>query len=241
MKRCLFCHEIMFRIEGVTMLFLYTHTNKWSFCSACNQQLLRITAEDDMYLCCQETKADNQALCANCHLWQEKYGVKIQNQALFRYNEFATTVLWRIKHNRDIEIAKGFVPFIQQYFLKRYDLSTTIFIPIPSDEQTLIMRGFNLVEYIFHYLGDTITNMKIFKNIEQKAVKQHKKTRNERLTYADTELALYPEQLLVLLNETVCEIVLVDDVFTTGATMVSAISTLRKYTNIKISTFTIFR
>jgi competence protein ComFC len=165
----------------------------------------------------------------------------VSEQAIFRYNEFIVNVLWQIKHNRDIHLIRGFYPFIRAYVRKTYDLAHTVFVPIPTNKATLRRRRFNLIECVFQELQLPITVCPLFMMSDEANVKQHTLGRNERLAASKQRFVCDKIQLKVFKGNTWQKIVIVDDVYTTGATVMKAIKSLPHVEQDKVCSFTLFR
>ncbi len=163
----------------------------------------------------------NEYLCGNC---RELFAPKFINfnvkdykaLALYEYDETIKTYLYQFKGCYDYEL---YPVFLYQYIneIRLLYLGYTV-IPIPSYEEENEERGFNHVEEIFSLLR--LPTLKILEKTEK--FKQAKNTAKEREGIKDF---LKVKEKVDLSDK---KVLLVDDVYTTGSTMKTAIDLVEK-------------
>jgi len=238
MKQCLFCFANLLQYDCLYEAVKLRH--KYEFCTVCLSQIEMIDERKSLCSRCGN-KVTHTSICADCQYWEQTQHHIVNQQALFRYNDFTVNLLWKIKHNRDIHLIRGFYPFIKRKLLQTYDFSTTVFIPIPTSEDALQWRGFNLSEFIFSELNLPLTVLPIFMTIKGKVAKQHSLDRTTRLRTVKARYVLDEEKTGQLSADKWKRVVLIDDVYTTGATMTKGIKSLPVLDSHKMVSFTIFR
>lgn len=118
--------------------------------------------------------------------------------------------------------------------LKDWDLSNFIIIPLPLHPDRLRLRGFNQAEILagiinrrFNIPMETKILRRVKNTKSQIKTKNHKE-REENLK-GSFEISANCKKILENKN-----IILVDDVYTSGATMIAALKTVRRYNKNKI-------
>lgn len=153
-------------------------------------------------------KDQAEIACQDCQTWVDK-GIQVRHAALYRYNEAMKDYFSRFKFLGDYclrqAFAQDFKAFLTQF---AQDQKDWILVPIPVSEATLAERGFNQVSALLDAARlpyqDLLT--------KADGPKQSSKTRLERLSspqvFALREGCSVPEK-----------IILIDDIYTTGATL----------------------
>lgn len=156
-------------------------------------------------------------------------------KALFDYrNELAKQAIWEIKYRRNERILSAFCALFYEYIIDELadaalfsDFKNTILAPIPSSKNRLKERGYNQCELIAKELDliDGGKNFTVIKNILEKIKDSPSQTsvknRSERLQNLKGCFVVgNPEKIRE------ANIILIDDVITTGATMSEAKKTL---------------
>jgi ComF family protein len=145
-------------------------------------------------------------------------------------NESLRELLHAFKYDRFTAVEVPLRKIVSEY-LKTVDIKNVItadalVVPIPLHKKRLRQRGFNQSEYIARILGDMLSL-----SIESGALTRTKdtphqttqKTKKERVESLRGSFAVINDEKVK--NKTV---ILVDDVYTTGATMTEASKTLRR-------------
>ena len=261
MKQCLFCDEPLYAATSFQELFRFRSSRRHPFCQKCLNQFIPIISvvsvetvkgNEEKSLqpvqcfclrCQKELKQDTDAnnICQDCLYWEKLSGIIVEQQAIYQYNDFATNFLWRIKHNGDLVLIDGLKHIIKSFLLRHYDLARTCFVFIPTDDNSLQQRGFHLMQYLFSTLDTDIHCLNVFPHIAETRIKQHLQSYDKRKAYAQSAFIIDDDMFADMLNMEYCHIVVVDDVYTTGATLLKALKSLKMKTDTKISSFTVFR
>lgn len=140
----------------------------------------------------------------------------IEGVALYEYTEKFAAMLFQFKGCYDYELAPLFLDRVRSYLKLRY--RNYILVPAPSTEESNKKRGFNHVQEIFKILNRPIVDC-IFKTSE---IKQSDKghNRKEIKKYLDIRNGDRLKNQNVLL---------VDDVKTTGSTLKAMVELVKKY------------
>ncbi|WP_052467348.1 ComF family protein [Paucilactobacillus hokkaidonensis] len=186
---------------------------KYPICSGCGKQQL---SED---------------LCADCKMWQIKNDYLLHNRSLIAYNDATKQFMQQYKFSGDFRLRRVFTsPLVDLIKQMQPDLV----IPIPVNEYTWETRGFNQVSGM---LGDiTVNPLLQTVNQNRHILQSHKKRQERLLTKQPFKLALHAKEEIKHKN-----IVLVDDVYTTGRTLYHAANLVRQCSPEKLKSITLAR
>jgi len=159
------------------------------------------------------------------------YGPKISIAAVSSYdNDSVRKLLHALKYNRffavDLPIRKLINKYLDSFDLPKVIKDDSIIIPIPLHKKRQRQRGFNQAEHIANILGEIlgvpVKNDFLFrtKNNPRQTTRE---TKESRLYNVRGVFDIKNENLL---KDT--SVILVDDIYTTGATMNEASKVLRK-------------
>jgi ComF family protein len=161
-------------------------------------------------------------VCPRC---QEKFSTifaksKLQDVkvlAIYEYNEFMQTNLYKLKGCADLEMSAAFLSYHQLFLRLKYRNYTLI--PAPSFSENDVQRGFNHVEEIFKGVGkETLKAIIKISNRKQSDLSAVERSKvGEVLCWNDD------------VNITNKKILLVDDVMTTGSTIQACLSLIKKH------------
>jgi competence protein ComFC len=204
-------------------------------CSICEGKLEKISGET-CRICCRpfstiDEQFRNDDLCYDCARWEEDpewRGFLEKNESIFQYNAFFKEVLARFKFRGDYILSKVFAHSLAD---RLTTMDRNLFVPIPLSNKRLYERGFNQAEAIIVEAGFSPTHLLTRVHSE----KQSKKTRSERI---------HLPQVFQIRDEINIEdknIVLIDDVYTTGSTLRHAAKLLRKAGAKQICSITLAR
>ena len=136
--------------------------------------------------------------------------------SIYDYNPFIKKLIYQYKGCYDYELNKAFISMFAKEIKLRY--SGYVVIPVPSYKKEDEERGFNHVVEIYKNLG--LTMLEILEKTEKH--KQAISTVNSRhKVYKYLALSAHPD-----LRKK--KVLLVDDVYTTGSTIKSAINLVEK-------------
>ncbi|MGP7818544.1 ComF family protein [Niallia sp. 01092] len=211
--------------------YLFSREPSYYICDDCKHKLAFI--EGERCIICSRPLADlddvfiKEKRCNDCWRWEQNpkwKGVLEQNTSLFLYNDFLKEVIARFKYRGDYEIAGAF-----SLFLPKDLFADKMIVPIPLSEERLYERGFNQAEAL-------VNNVQVHNILTRvHSEKQSKKTREERLETVPI-FKLTAEESIIAQN-----IVLVDDIYTTGATLRKAAKVLKEAGAKSVTSFTIAR
>lgn len=171
-------------------------------------------------------------ICIDCFL---KLKRKIKKQKIlnvdvisyFPYHDEIISLLYQLKGCNDISIAKVFLSYDNINIHFKY--LNYFLIPVPSYKKRDEIRGFNHVEEIFKSVNLPFIKC-LYKTIDYKQSSLHKKQREKYAKYID----IIDGDKIKNKN-----ILLIDDVITTGSTIKRCIELLLKYNPKKIKVITI--
>ncbi|WP_197017765.1 ComF family protein [Alkalibacterium sp. AK22] len=112
--------------------------------------------------------------------------------------------------------------------------ANTCFVPVPSAEESLSIRGFNPVELLLEAAG---VNYDKALTASRDTGRQAKKNRKERLRTRQP-FTLCPKRSKAIADKPV---VIVDDVYTTGRTLYHALEAISPCQPSSLQTFSLFR
>lgn len=193
-------------------------------------------------------KLDKNFLCRKCYKILEnesKFIVERKSKEnffqehlyIFKYEGIIRKVILKYKFQDKAYIYKTFVNFLlknEKFFkiIKSYD---TI-IPVPISKQRKKERGYNqsylLAREIAKNVGLNLINNVLYKTID--TIEQSKLKREDRIKNLQ---GVYKAENITVLNNK--NILLIDDVYTTGSTVTQCCKTLNQANLNKIGVFTI--
>ncbi len=214
---CLWCHTPF--IERTNWQYLFGLSTTTQLCQQCSTRLEEITG-DICEKCGRpfdhlEPEYREGNLCTDCVRWGE--GALAKNRSLYLYNDFLQEVIAKWKFRGDAELTRLFTTELQQ-LAKPFGQIDAI-VPIPLSAERLYERGFNqsrlLAEQLEYPLLEALAK-------PNHLPKQSKKSRKERLQQENQ----FQITEIEITNKT---ILLVDDIYTTGATLYAAAEILKKH------------
>ena len=221
MTKCLLCQEINQERQFFSdILFL---KKKRSFlCQDCLDQFEPITGPT-CHFCCKKSQSTP---CSDCLYWQSQ-GEEVDHQALYHYSDKMAEYFSLYKFHGDY--------CLRHVFAKQVKLALSAYpdytiVPIPVSQERYEERGFNQVFGLLD--AAEVTYLPILKKYHHQ--KQSEKSRSERL---QTPQFFYIEEK----NPLPEKIILVDDIYTTGATIQLAKALLMKNGAKTIKTFSLSR
>lgn len=231
--RCYLCHQSIPPAIGWRAIF--SAEKDHFMCAGCEGKLETIPG-DICRICCRpfrhlDEKFRHGELCHDCLRWEQDpqwQGNLVKNTSLFLYNDFLKEVIAVYKFRGDYIVAKVFADRIKEELQK---MEVDLLVPIPLSEERLYERGFNQAEALLLEAGYTPTALLTRVHSE----KQSKKSRSERI-HLPQVFAIDPQ-----INIQGKNIVLMDDIYTTGSTLRHAAKLLKATGAASIQSLTIAR
>lgn len=229
--RCLYCGEGI--ILSISWGNLLSREEAILLCDQCSKQLVPIEGE-----CCVRCSRPFEgvaeefrkgALCYDCVRWEEDKewrGILERNVSLYEYNDFLKGVISRYKFRGDYVLSEFLCKGLKKV-IKEYDL----FVPVPLSNERLYERGFNQSEALILQAGLIPTFVLKRTHTE----KQSKKSREERIHLSNVFKITSEEEIVGK------KVLLVDDIFTTGSTVLHAAKLLKRQGALSVSSFTVAR
>ena len=221
MTKCLLC-QVEFD-EGLAFYQLFTLSSARSLICAPCQSSFDTIAESHCPTCC---KSGSVEICSDCVYWKNR-GKSVSHTALFRYNQAMKDYFSRYKFQGDYLLRKVFMIDIRKALkgFKGYTL-----VPIPLSQERERERGFNQVTGLLEVAGLPYQDLLG----KKEGQKQSERNRLERLQAENPFYVLdsgsLPDKIL-----------LIDDVYTTGATLQLATQLFYEKGVKKIKTFSLAR
>lgn len=221
MNKCLLCQESIHSRQTFSEIF-FIQKQEGDICKICQNSFQKISPQH----CSRCFKEGAKDVCQDCLYWEQHEHV-IAHESLYQYNEAMAQFFSQYKFQGDYLLRKVFRKDLNQYFKKWSDYTV---VPIPISSERMAERGFNQVTGLLEAAG--IPYLELLE--KQETQKQSEKTRQERLQleqpFSIKENRDLPDKIL-----------LVDDIYTTGATIMLAKEILMKKCKKEIKTFSLAR
>lgn len=232
MNRCLWCgREEVPRIRLIDIIGL-TKVKAETLCRQCREQLNSLENQTTCRGCGR--KWDGEDLCKDCLRWKKLYpNYDFQNEALYEYNELMKEWMEAYKFKGDYRLGKIFAEPLKSRIEEKKG-KYWIVVPIPISEKSTFARGFNQVEGLLNFADIPYKEVLIHVG---KGEKQSSKNRKQRMT-SSQPFEIKPDKLIEINHQNV---LLIDDVYTTGRTLFHAADCLFLNGANEIKTLTIAR
>jgi competence protein ComFC len=229
---CLLCEKQL--IESITWGTIFTSDPSY-LCDGCESKLKLIEGNRCSKCSRSLDKLDAQFIkgqtCSDCDRWERDHtwqGILHENISIFEYNNFLKETLATFKYRGDCALAKLFAASIKKV---NKTLKYDHIIPIPLSEERLYERGFNQSEALL--IEAKVQFHSPLARIHSE--KQSKKTRQQRINQKQIF------QLNTNENFHSKNILLFDDIYTTGSTLRLAAKLLKEAGATEVSSFTLAR
>ena len=218
---CLLCGQYLKKnLTFEELLFLKKEES--SLCLACYSSFEMIGEEH----CPNCYKKGVSTSCKDCQLWC-KEGIEVSHEAIFSYNQAMKDFFNRYKFDGDYILRKVFAMILKENLKKYKDYH---FVLIPLSPERYAKRGFNQVVGLIEAAG--LSHLDVLGKREEKA--SSSKNRSERLA---TELPFFIKEDSRIPKK----ILLIDDIYTTGATINRVKSMLENAGAKDVKTFSLVR
>jgi competence protein ComFC len=231
-NRCLICQSNLVIIIGWAQLFSKDETQ--TLCKDCTTKFEEIVGER-CRICDRSSHhyglPFKEGICYDCERWEkdpEWSGYLHKNESLFYYNDFLKEVLAKFKYRGDYQLSYVFSSYLKAKLTRaKFDILT----PIPLSTQRQYERGFNQAEALIVVAG--------FKPIlllnRAHTEKQSKKSRSDRI-HLPQVFSVLPDIGVKGQN-----ILLIDDIYTTGSTLRHAAKVLKEAGAVSVASLTLAR
>lgn len=228
MKACLMCNRELPINLTLKQIFCLQAYQVPLICERC-RQTFRPIAKGTACPGCSRPQSTAQD-CNDCKRWKAQVAENlVSHEALFYYDEALKYWLQRYKFQGDTRFAQIMSAAIKAHVKKSPE---AIIVPIPVSESSYVKRGFNQCEELLR-----VADVPYEKWLENVSIekKQSEKNRKERLQTAQ------PFHIHSSFEYKVPMIILFDDVYTTGRTLMHAKQLFAQAGMTNISSFSIGR
>lgn len=214
MVKCLWCKRFVANRLSVQKLLSFKSLEPFPRCKNCSEQLVRLSEQKHLCPVCSRVQA-NDEICRDCVRWQKVYPKRqLNHQAIFAYQGLIVEILYAYKYGKHYACAQLFQEELQEVFAQ-YKSDNLSVVPIPSSQTTLVKRGFNPVEGLLATANISYTNLLTNHAVGQKQSEKDRKARMETAQPFSCQADLFDKSVLLL-----------DDVYTTGRTLMHAYDVL---------------
>ncbi|WP_416147317.1 ComF family protein [Salipaludibacillus sp. HK11] len=249
-KRCLYCDTSF--MEEVNWTWALGLSEEKLLCPSCDAKVVPIRAIGCEMCGRQVEKEDHDfvdsgvnlpatfrikpsVLCRDCLRWKEEGQVgnrSVQQRSLYVYNDFLQEVMARFKYRGDAELATLFSQKLKGLVQSLGKLDAVTVIPLAGER--LWERGFNQAALLAGELWyrDVLVRVGV-------SEKQSKRGRRERMSALQGVFRLSDEGGAV--DWAGKRIVIVDDIYTTGATLRAAATVLYEAGALEVLAVTVAR
>ncbi|WP_237150863.1 ComF family protein [Planococcus plakortidis] len=203
---CCLCDQALRFVPSWRGIFLYEPMEV--ACQPCRKEFSKITEHG-----CRICSKEGETICPDCRYWEENgYRELIQSgTSLYRYNDAMKDWFHQYKFLKDVLLAQVFAKDLREVLKNERG----VVVPIPLNEEKLRERSFSQVDELLLAAGIPYSHL-----LEKCGETLGEKTRQERMA---------TKQLFRLNGRVVPkQLVLVDDLYTTGTTMRQAAKTLQE-------------
>lgn len=170
--------------------------------------------------------------CNDCIMWQRRYPeYDFHHEALFVYNKTMQEWFEEYKFRGNYRLRYSFAVFLQTYFKKKKNV---LVIPMPISTERMKVRGFNQVEGLLD-AANIPYQPYLVRFIDGDS--QVQKTRKDRMALKQPFKLTKEGQEAIIARE----VLLVDDIYTTGRTLFHAAQVILENTPSKLYTFSLAR
>ena len=173
MKECLLCTKELKTGEHFTDLIFINQQEEW-ICKECKEDFEQI---GEIH-CPRCFKDKEEKVCKDCEYWDDKRGILVEHEALYRYNAAMKDYFKRYKFEGDRLLGMVFACDIKKA-LKKYKSYTII--PTPISHEKKQERGFNQVSTILRFCRNKVQHS-ISKRRQLSPIKKNKRRKIKNLS-----------------------------------------------------------
>lgn len=228
MGRCLICNHGIQDALTLAKIFSFKPYRESCVCERCSHSFHKIPRK---FACpgCSRLQEDGSD-CRDCIKWKQKVANNlVTHEAFFCYDDVLKNWLQIYKFQGDTRYAGIMADMLHEFYEGHTD---AVVVPMPSSKASMDNRGFNQCEELLKYAG--IPYVDLIRNVSRD-IKQSEKNRLERME------TVQPFQVKELLVDRSQSILLFDDIYTTGRTLMHAKELLWGAGFTAISSFSIGR
>ena len=206
-ERCPVCHEILRGKDGV--------------CEPCRRKL-RYIKEPRCKKCGKEIEKEEQEYCRDCQRFLHSFD---KGAAVFAYDEVMRRSISMFKYHNRREYAVFYAKEMYQrcgHFLNR--CKPDVILPVPIHRKKKRQRGFNQAELVAKELG-RLMNVPVDTKY---LIRAEKTTPQKELTRQQRKENLKKAFVLKNFDKKYERVLLIDDIYTTGATIDAISEILRE-------------
>jgi competence protein ComFC len=208
MTDCLNCGERILKKISLNQIFSWKKIDEDNLCDFCRNQLLPLTMTEKCRHCCKPSTVD---ICQDCQIWQKNYKIFNQHFAIFGYNQFMHDYFKKYKRYGDVELSNLFNSDLMAWS-DRHDFDLITYVP--SSPTHFAARGFDPVYELYKDVFD-------LKNVLEKNDADKPQAQKDKLGRMMTPqtFKIRPDFPKTLLKS---KVLIVDDIYTTGRTILHA-------------------
>ena len=206
-------------------------TWEYQVCGACETLLVELR-EPLCLSCAGELPAfSGLSLCGNCSRSRPDID---RVWSLFAYNDAFKKIIHRVKFGGKPALLRVFEPGLRDFLQKNDWPELDVIVPVPMDRLKLWKRGFNQSYLLSLMVGDTLqipVNRRLLKK-KITSVPQSSLAKDKRLSNVSGSFTVARPEWVLNRN-----ILLVDDIHTTGATLNKCAKVLKQAGALSVSAF----
>lgn len=227
--RCNYCQQLFTELPSLKLLFSFQSISEHSLCPVCLSRFHYLPKKNVCYGCHRVT---NRRYCSDCLTWKSLYPqYNFHHEALFVYNKAMQEWFKAYKFSGDYRLRFCFSTILKHHFKTK---KRKMIIPLPVSKQRKKIRGFNQVEGLLS-AANIDYHAYLARISEDKP--QSKKKKDERMNQPQPFIVIEKKREILRGKE----VVLVDDIYTTGRTLFHAAEVILECKPAKLETFTLAR